>query len=155
MPFDRLLRLVDQWAAAHPEHEVYAQTGDTAYTPQHIDHQAMLGRDEYEALVDRCDAMVAHAGTGTIIDCLLRNKPLLVLPRLSELGETRNDHQVGTARHFAEQGQILAAFDEQELLQQMDRLLQFRPAREIGDRASPELLDHLHRFLAKTEAGSG
>ena len=112
---------MDQWAALHPEQTVRGQTGESTYAPEHMDCQRMLSRDEYADCLDRCDAVVAHAGTGTIIDCLLQNKPLLVLPRLSELGETRNDHQIGTARHFAEQGQILAAYSEDELLQQAGR----------------------------------
>ena len=155
MPFDRLLRVVDQWAALHPDQAVRGQTGESAYAPEHMNCQRMLSRDEYADCLDRCDAVVAHAGTGTIIDCLLQNKPLLVLPRLSELGETRNDHQIGTARHFAEQGQILAAYSEDELLQKLDELKQFRPARDIGTSASPELLARLQAFLSAADAGSG
>ncbi|MBT8423045.1 MAG: hypothetical protein HKN56_09240 [Gammaproteobacteria bacterium] len=158
MPFDRMIRLVDQWAAAHPDTDVFAQIGespDSGYRPQHMEYQALLTRDEFDACLERCDAVIAHAGAGTIIEALRRNKPLLVLPRLSEHDETRNDHQVGTARHFAEQQQLLAAFDDQELLQNIDKLVSFRPARDIGDQASPELLARLRAFMGAAAVGSG
>jgi len=152
MPFDRMIRLVDQWAAAHPGQSLFAQTGESTYQPQHMEHRALLGRNEFDEMIDSCDAVIAHAGTGTIIQVLLKNKPLLVLPRLSSLGETRNDHQTGTARHFAGRGQLLAAFDEQELRGKISELAAFRPAREIGTTASPELLEHLQQFV--TNPGS-
>lgn len=148
MPFDRMIRLVDQWAGKHPEHSVFAQTGESTYQPQHMEFARLLERDDYAARLNQADAVIAHAGTGTIIDVLLQNKPLLVLPRLGDLGETRNDHQIGTAQHFADQGQILAAFDEQAFLQKIDVLTQFTPARKLGNTASPELLNCLQEFMA-------
>lgn len=148
MPFDRLIRLVDEWAGAHPEQKVFAQTGTSNCAPRNIGYARTLTRDEFTRYLQQADAVVAHAGTGTIIDVLLLNKPLLVLPRLSRQAETRNDHQVGTARHFAEQGQLLAADDDAAFLQQLDQLQNFRPARPIGAAASPQLLERLRKFVA-------
>lgn len=148
MPFDRMIRLLDDWAGANPQTPVFAQLGESSYKPRHMQYAQLLDRHEYDDYMGRCTAVVAHAGTGTIIDVLLRNKPLLVFPRLSSLGETRNDHQVGTARHFAAKGQLLAAYDEQEFPLLMGQLLKFRPARDIGSAASPELLECLRQFVA-------
>ena len=153
MPFDRMIRAVDQWAADHPEQTVIAQIGESTYRPQHMEYYTLLGRDEFDDYLERCDSVVAHAGTGTIIQVLGKNKPLLVLPRLSALAETRNDHQIGTAEHFARTGQLLAASDEASLQQQLDSLADFRPARHIGASASPELLARLQGFLSEATSG--
>jgi UDP-N-acetylglucosamine transferase subunit ALG13 len=148
MPFDRMIRLVDQWAGDNPGLSIFAQIGESAYRPQHLEFTQLLSRQDFDAQLARCDSVVAHAGTGTIIQVLLKNKPLLVFPRLGELAETRNDHQIGTARHFAERNQLLAAFDEHEFLQQLAELRQFQPAREVSNSASPELLERVRNFLA-------
>ena len=50
------------------------------------------------------DAIIAHAGMGTILTALEMGKPLLVMPRRAELGEHRNDHQLATAMRFADLG---------------------------------------------------
>ena len=55
---------------------------------------------EYKRRFTEADLVVAHAGMGTIINALELHKPMLMLPRLARFRESRNDNQVGTARHF-------------------------------------------------------
>ena len=64
MPFDRMVRCVDAWAGQHPEQRVVAQIGESDYQPQHMEFHTLLGRDEFDALLDECTAVIAHAGTG-------------------------------------------------------------------------------------------
>jgi len=47
------------------------------------------------------------------------------MPRLRRLGEHVNDHQVGTGKKFADQGQILFARDESELPRRIKELDSF------------------------------
>jgi UDP-N-acetylglucosamine transferase subunit ALG13 len=153
MPFDRLVRLVDQWASVHPEASIYAQIGETDYRPEHIDFSQLMSRDEFDAKLRGSDSVIAHAGTGTIIQTLLQQKPMLVLPRLSRFAETRNDHQVATARHFAAQGLVDAAFDDHSFLTRLDQFREFRPAHRVNAHASDELLTRLRSFVDSTAAG--
>src|SRR4051812_23579620 len=119
MPFDRLVRVIDDWAGRCQRTDVFGQIGRTAFRPRHFGSAAHLTPEEFRVRMREATGIVAHAGTGTIIAALQLRKPLLVLPRLSVLGETRNDHQIPTARHFADAGHILAAFDETELSEKM------------------------------------
>lgn len=146
-PFDRLVECVDRWAAANPQHEVIAQIGSGRYVPQNLTWTRWLSPDEFESRLDECLAVVAHAGTGTILQVLLKQKPLLVLPRLADLGETRNDHQIGTARHFAEEGYLMAAHDEATLECQMASIIKQGPPRTVQRAASPELLSRISGFI--------
>lgn len=146
MPFDRLIRAVDDWAQRCGRSDVFAQIGETRYRPNHFQATPFLSPDEFNSKVRAASAVVAHAGTGTIIAALQLGKPLLVLPRLSKLGETRNDHQIPTARHFANAGHILAAYDEQELAAKINDLESFHPRTTINSHASPELIRCLREF---------
>ncbi len=148
MPFDRMIALVDQWAGEHPEIQLFAQIGESDYRPQHLEFTQLLSRRDFDGWLQRCTSVVAHAGTGTIIQVLLQHKPLLVFPRLSEFAETRNDHQVGTARHFAAKGQLMAAFENQDLLQLLTEFQHFQPRDTLRRSASPELLARIQSFLA-------
>ena len=139
MPFDRLVRLVDDWAAVHEE-DVYAQIGEAAYRPQHIRCVNWLSPSEYEAKLNECSGVVSHAGTGTIIQSLLRGKPILVVPRRSRLGETRNDHQVATAQKFSERGNVLTAMNDDHFDREMAKLASVTSVESIGHEAAPELL---------------
>ena len=143
---DRLIRAVDEWAAFAKRSDVFAQVGDSLIQPRHIQFQQFMSPDEFRQKMSEASAIVGHAGTGTIIAALQYRKPLLVLPRLAKLGETRNDHQIPTARYFAEAGFVLAAIDEADLISRMDEVERFAPPAQISDRASPQLLQTLREF---------
>ncbi len=150
-PFDRLVKAVDNWAADHADIELFAQIGEGEYEPQHMPYTRWLSAEAFADKLDTCAAIVAHAGTGTIIQVLTQNKPLLVLPRRAALGETRNDHQIGTAKHFAAEGVVLAADDTEALAAQLESLATWRPERSIADSASPELIARLRDFINDTK----
>jgi UDP-N-acetylglucosamine transferase subunit ALG13 len=146
LPFDRLVRAVDEWAAAHGRTDVFAQTGGGAYRARTIEASPWLDPPEFRAKLEGAAAIVSHAGMGTILSALELGKPLLVLPRRAHLGETRSDHQVATAREFASRGWLLAAQDETELAAWMQKLSHFTPAARLGGQASTELLQRLGSF---------
>ena len=150
MPFDRLVRAVDAWAGARDRDDVFAQVGRSSFRPQHFRAVETVPPELFKRSVKGASGVVAHAGTGTIITALQWGRPLLVLPRRGALGETRNDHQVATARRFEEKGLILAAYEEDELPDMLDRLERFEPAMQLGGVASPELLDRLREFAGLT-----
>lgn len=129
MPFDRLVRAVDAWAAAHPDVDVFAQVGPTSYRPAHLRHVGFMEPRAFRATFAAADAVVSHAGMGNIITALETRKPILVMPRRGDLHETRNDHQLATAQRFRDLGAVEVAFDERELPARLDALLgTHRPA---------------------------
>jgi UDP-N-acetylglucosamine transferase subunit ALG13 len=146
MPFDRLIGAVDRWAAQHPAARLFAQIGAGGATPRHMESVERLSPEQFRGRMEEATAVVAHAGMGTIIMAVQMGRPLLVLPRLARLGETRNDHQVATARHFAGAGYLLAAADEDDLPRGMAELRDFRPRRMIAGAADPQLLARLRAF---------
>ena len=154
MPFDRLIRLVDRWASENPDVEMFAQIGESDYQPKHLEFARILSRAAFDAYLGQCSAVAAHAGTGTIIQSLLAGKPLLVYPRLSKLSETRNDHQVGTAKHFASRGYVLAAYCEQEFLTAMSSLQGFRPSVQLASTGASQLLSRIRSFACEGQSGS-
>jgi UDP-N-acetylglucosamine transferase subunit ALG13 len=83
---------------------------------------------------------------GTILTALELGKPILVVPRLGDLNETRNDHQVATAKRLAEDDLILAAYSEAEFAEKMLLLEQQRDGPTIAAQASDTLLSRLREF---------
>jgi UDP-N-acetylglucosamine transferase subunit ALG13 len=120
LPFDRLIRCVDAWAAQAGPVEVLAQIGDGTYQPQHLRWERSLAPSRFREVFARAEAVIGHAGIGTILTALELEKCLLVFPRRADHGEHRSDHQLGTARYFEQQGHVLAAYDEQEVPQKID-----------------------------------
>jgi len=153
IPFDRLIRAVDEWAGAHARSDVFAQIADTPYRPEHIDFTNFLTPTEFAEAVQRCSVIVAHAGMGTIISALELGKQVVVMPRRGSLHETRNDHQVATAQSFGAQGRIIVASDERELPYKLEYASSLGDTNKITTHASPLLLATLRDFLEKYPQG--
>jgi UDP-N-acetylglucosamine transferase subunit ALG13 len=147
LAFDRLVGAVDRWAATRPATAVFAQVGPSALRPAHIDHARFLSPAECRERMLGADAVVAHAGMGTILTALEMGKPLLVVPRRAALGEHRNDHQLATARRFAQLGSVGVAFDEAGLRARLDALDRLVAPARVARHAPAPLVAALRAFI--------
>lgn len=102
LPFDRLVHLMDAWAARHPDRECFAQVGTEGEIPVAMPSTPTLSASECRERIAGADCVVSHAGMGTILTCRDLGVPLVVVPRRHELGEARSDHQRATAAALRE-----------------------------------------------------
>jgi len=147
LPFDRMMKVIDEWAAENHRNDVFAQIGEGGWEPRHIPFQHFLQPPEFREKFQTADIIISHAGMGTILTALLHSKPILVMPKRASLGEHRNEHQLATARHMMEHAGVNVAFDENELRHRLDHLEELKPTNPIGGHAEPALLDHLRAFI--------
>ncbi|MCR9093697.1 MAG: glucuronosyltransferase [bacterium] len=148
MPFDRMLQLIDRWSIDHGRDDLFAQVGESTFRSAQFECRPWLSPDEYRERLEGASAIISHAGTGTIIQGLLLGKPMLVLPRLAKNDETRNDHQVGTARYFESRGLLMAAYDDVGFAAALEDFESFRPREELGDYASDSLIEKISSFIS-------
>lgn len=148
MPFDRLIRAVDGWAYSRARSDVFAQIGSSIYQPKSIGFVQSMDPLEFRKRVETANIVVAHAGMGSIITALEYGKQIIVMPRRGDLKETRNDHQVATARTFLETGRIIVAFDEQQLVEKLDQFESISHSVErIEPQASLRLINTIRDFI--------
>jgi len=120
LPFDRLIKGLDEWASSHVDDNIFAQTGNSTYIASNFSCAQSLAPSEFQYKLVSADLVVAHAGMGTILQCLDLSKPLIIMPRKADLGEHRNDHQIATAEKFKNFETIQVVENEQELLHALD-----------------------------------
>ena len=147
IPFDRLIKAVDRWASEKRRRDVFAQIGRGGWEPRFIDFAAMLEPPAFNERLAASQVIVGHAGMGTILSALQNSKPILVMPRRGHLGETRNDHQMATARQLLELGKVHVAFDEEQLCERLDDLGTLAPKDRISAFAGPGLVEALRDFI--------
>lgn len=146
MPFERMLRIVDQWAASRRNVEIFAQIGPSTYEPENIPFVQFMTPSDYERRIQSADLIVSHVGTGTIITALEHRKPLIVFPRQGSLGETRNDHQVTYASRLRGIRGVRVAMSSEELVTALDDHHDTEVVEEIAATAEQQLLDRLRSF---------
>lgn len=154
-PFDRLIQTIDRLAPSLATDRVVAQVCHSRYTARHIECHDFLSPNHFEALFMEAELVVAHAGMGTILSALAKEKPLLIMPRLARLGEHRNDHQLATARAFGKLGYVHVAYDETQLEEMLLGLLANKNGQlhRIAPHATGELVEEL-RSLANEVAAA-
>lgn len=146
-PFDRMVKIVDSWAADRGRTDLFAQIGEGGWQPRAIPFSHLLAPPDFKKCFDEAEAIVAHAGMGTILSALNHGKPILVMPKLASLGEHRNEHQLATARRMMSLGNVTVAFDEAELREKLDQLDSIIPREKIPPVASGPLVDGIRDFI--------
>ena len=116
LPFDRLVRIVDEVAEGLSE-PVVAQIGQGKYEPKHMEWRRVVPPQEFESMVASASLVVAHAGIGTLVTAERHGKSLILFPRSAALGEHRNDHQKATIRALAGRPGVGVATSPEELLE--------------------------------------
>lgn len=147
LPFNRMMQVVDDWAARTRRTDVFAQIGRTDWVPRAMRHRKFLEPAEFAAHLAGASVIIAHAGMGTILSALHAAKPILVMPRRATLGEQRNEHQLATARRMRESGKVAVAFDEGELLAELGRIERLQAREGIQRFADRSLTDALRQFI--------
>ena len=153
-PFDRLVRCVDEWCGMRGfGKNVFGQITDRAeYQPKHFEAVASLTPTEYGQRFEASDLIISHAGMGSIITALTKQKPIVILPRRGHLRETRNDHQFATLQRFKFRPGILAAQDEAELVDVLDRVADgdVTKSQRLPDFADESLIGAIEHFIHNT-----
>lgn len=151
-PFDRMVRVVDSWAAKRGRTDLFAQIGEHGWEPRAIPFTQFLSPPDFKERFRQARVIVAHAGMGTILSALHYGKPILVMPKKASLGEHRNEHQLATARRMMSMGHVTVAFDESELFEKLDQLDSLVAREKIPQVAGGGLVSGLRDFIFKDEA---
>jgi UDP-N-acetylglucosamine transferase subunit ALG13 len=143
LPFDRLVKAVDDWAGQNGREDFFAQVGDCEYVPRHMQYERFLSSAAFSYKLKLAEFVISHAGTGTILSSLKQGKRMLVMPRRRSLNEARNEHQWATARYFKERGLLNVALDEVSLCRELERRESLPMFPIIGPHATPQLIEAL------------
>jgi UDP-N-acetylglucosamine transferase subunit ALG13 len=152
LPFDRLIDFLDKWHLKQGVTGSFAQIGEQGKEPKNMPFAKSLTSLQFAKKIANCKVIVSHAGMGTILTALQVRKPVVIMPRQVQFGEHRNDHQLATANNLRGRKGIHIADDEAALLSILDELNSLEAARDVSDRASPELLSAIRGFIEQTEA---
>lgn len=116
--FNRVVRLADELRGeGRISSRLVVQGGRITYQPEHADDFfRFTSWERINELNRQAECVISHAGAGCILTALQYGTPFIAVPRLKELGEHNNNHQLEIAKKLESDGKILVANDKQELL---------------------------------------
>jgi UDP-N-acetylglucosamine transferase subunit ALG13 len=147
LPFDRLVLAMDKWAECNSHLEITAQIGNSNLRPKHMRWKQFMAADEFRTKFESSGTIVAHAGMGTILTSLDLGKPVVIVPRLADLGEHRNDHQLATAKRFARFYQVQTVENLDRLGPTLDSLENLSEDYDFTGGPAPDLIAAVRQFV--------
>lgn len=115
-PFDRLIRVMDEWAENSGREDVFAQIGNGQYLPRRMEYVRRLSQPDFFATMVKAELTVAHAGMGTVITAGRVGRPIVLMPRIRDRGEHTTDHQIATANWLRDKPGIFIADTDIDLV---------------------------------------
>lgn len=107
IPFERFVRALE----ALPGEQLAVQHGPVGPPAGAARANAFMQFPELIESIEAADAVVCHAGAGSILCALRAGHIPVVVPRLKRYGETVDDHQVEFSRALAAEGKVIAVED--------------------------------------------
>lgn len=124
--FDRLMSWIEQWLAVDDRARCVVQHGSAA-PPAGADCHEFLPHTDMTALFQEAAVVVCQGGPGSITESRRAGTLPIVVPRVAELREVVDDHQVRFSRHLAALDKIALAESAEDLHTHLSRALD-RPA---------------------------
>lgn len=114
--FNRLLKEIDRLIEENEIiEEIFAQIGYSDYRPKNYNYKEFLDRDEFNKIMNRCDKVITHGGTGAIVGAVKRGKKVIAVPRLAKYDEHVDDHQLQIVNQFGEMNLIIGVNNVNEI----------------------------------------
>lgn len=118
--FTRLIKRMDEIAGKLDE-EVVMQIGTVPYEPQNAKYFRYTSYQENLSFFQRASLVVGHGGTGTILNALKFQTPIIVVPRRHHLGEHVDDHQVEMAQKIEGNPLVHVVYEIEDLENTIER----------------------------------
>lgn len=129
-PFKRLIRSVEkQVELGNIKEEVIVQAGCTNYKTkfENIKIIQYINIEEFNKNLEKANIVITHAGVGTIIQALEKNKKVIVAARKKVYGEHVNNHQEQILENFSKKGYVLPLRSFRKLNEVIDKVSEFKP----------------------------
>ncbi len=126
--FERLLIAIDK-AIEKGEitDRVVVQAGNTKYESKNMEIFDLISPDEFNKLVDECDLLITHGGTGSILSAIKKGKKVIAAARLKKYKEHVNDHQKQIIKEFEKEGYLVELKDFNQVGKTIKKAQKFKP----------------------------
>ena len=129
-PFTRLLEYIEN---SNIKDEIIVQAGFTDFKSSKMKLFEFIDYDKMNEYIEKSDLIITHAGTGSIVSALKKNKKVIACARLSEYKEHVDNHQKEILDVFYEEGYILKIDEELNLDDVYEKSKNFKTKKFISN----------------------
>ncbi len=153
--FDRLVKAVDRLKGQNIiQQDVIAQVGAGCYKPVHLGVIEYCSPTEFTDFVAKSKLVITHAGIGSIGQAIELGKPIVVVPRKAEVGECSDNHQWITAKQLEKEGQVLVAYETNNLPGKIKQAENFVPTQKQDNQKIIQAIETFLKELVIKKCGA-
>lgn len=146
--FNRLLMELDKLVEEKKiSNDIFAQIGYSDYKPKNYEFKEFLDREQFAEIMERCEIVITHGGTGAIVGAVKREKKVLAVPRLAKFGEHVDDHQLQIIGQFTDMNFIVGVKETSEIYEALEQLKTIEFKKYISN--TENIIKSIEEFLAK------
>lgn len=147
MPFYRMAKAVDEWAATTDE-KIVVQTGYTDYEYKNIKNIfRFCTKDEMQRYINEADILILQGGWGAISEAMEKKKRIVVIPRYDKTEHIHDQFQL--IRKLDSLGCVIGVFDEKDLAEKIDEAKTFNFKQIKKGNAQTIIESKLNEWFAK------
>lgn len=129
-PFTRLLDAIEK---SNIKDRIVVQAGHTKYESSKMEIFDFIDYDKMSKLEDEADYIITHAGTGSVVGPLKKNKKIIACARLEKYSEHVDNHQLELVKVFKDAGFVLELKDNENLDDVIEKLKNFTPNKYVSN----------------------
>ena len=146
--FNRLLIELDKLVEEKKiSNDIFAQIGYSDYKPKNYEFKEFLDREQFAEIMERCEIVITHGGTGAIVGAVKREKKVIAVPRLAKFGEHVDDHQLQIIDQFTNMNFIVGVKETNEIYEALEQLKTIEFKKYISN--TENIIKSIEEFLAK------
>ncbi len=129
-PFPRLLEAIQKQidnGNIKKDEKIVVQSGCTKFESADMEIMPYMDIKEFNKNIEDADIVICHAGVGTLLAGLKKNKKIIAAARLKKYGEHVNDHQLQILENFSNAGHLVALEDFDKLDELLKDIKDFNP----------------------------
>lgn len=111
-PFNRLIETLNGFVAEglYKPDEIVMQSSVYEVEPK-FRHYELIPAAQFDELIEKAELVITHSGVNSIISCMKRKKPLIIVPRMKKYGEHVDDHQMEIAELMKQKFDVIVVED--------------------------------------------
>ncbi|MGM9882453.1 MAG: PssE/Cps14G family polysaccharide biosynthesis glycosyltransferase [Bacilli bacterium] len=130
---EQFTRLLDYIENSNIDDEIIVQAGHTKYESKKMKIFDFIPYEEMNKYINKADIIITHAGTGSVLTPLKKNKKVIVCARLQKYGEHIDNHQQELVEVLKEEGYVLELDENNSLDDLIVKIKKFKPKKYVSN----------------------
>ncbi len=109
------------------DERIIVQAGYTKYSSKYFEMIPFIDPHRIDDLLNDARIVISHAGTGSVLSALKKEKKIIAVARYAEYDEHVDNHQIDLLNEFAESKYIIPWRKEDKLIHLLEKVNEFKP----------------------------